>query len=46
VVYRPQDDLSLKAGVYNVFNKEVTTDGDYAYNLDGRRLIFALTKSF
>ncbi|WP_231702221.1 TonB-dependent receptor domain-containing protein [Halopseudomonas litoralis] len=46
LVFKPQADLSLKAGVYNVFNKEVTSDGDYAYNLDGRRLIFALTKSF
>lgn len=46
VVFKPQDDLSLKAGIYNVFNKDVTTDGDYQYNLDGRKLIFALTKSF
>ncbi|PRB78993.1 TonB-dependent receptor domain-containing protein [Pseudomonas sp. MYb185] len=46
VMFRPQDDLSLKAGIYNLTNKKVTTDGNYAYNLDGRRLIFALTKSF
>lgn len=46
LVFKPKDDLSLKAGLYNALNKEVTTDGDYAYNLDGRKLIFALTKSF
>lgn len=46
LVYKPQPDLSLKAGIYNVFNKEVDTDGDYQYNLDGRKLIFALTKAF
>ncbi|NLY58694.1 MAG: TonB-dependent receptor [Gammaproteobacteria bacterium] len=46
LVFKPQEDLSLKAGIYNVTNKKVSTDGDYQYNLDGRRLIFALTKSF
>ena len=46
LVFRPQDGLSLKAGIYNVTNKKVSTDGDYAYNLDGRRFIVGLTKSF
>ncbi len=46
MVFRPNRDLSLKAGVYNVTNKEVTTDDDYAYNLDGRRYIFSLTQAF
>ena len=46
LVFRPQDGLSLKAGVYNVTNKKVSTDDDYAYNLDGRRFIVGLTKSF
>ena len=46
LVFRPQDDLSLKAGIYNLTNKKVTTDGDYAYNLDGRKFIVGLTKSF
>ncbi|MDZ4191129.1 MAG: TonB-dependent receptor [Pseudomonas sp.] len=46
LVYRPTQDLSLKFGVYNVTNKEVTTDDDYAYNLDGRRYVFGLTQNF
>ncbi|MDD0842478.1 TonB-dependent receptor domain-containing protein [Pseudomonas sp. Gutcm_11s] len=46
LVYQANKDLSLKFGVYNVTNKEVTTDDDYAYNLDGRRFIFGLTQSF
>lgn len=46
VVFKPSKDLMLKAGVYNVANKKVTTDDDYAYNLDGRRFIVGLTKSF
>ena len=46
LVYRPEDSWSFKAGIYNLANKEVTTDGDYAYNLDGRRFIVGLTKSF
>ncbi|WP_275546192.1 MULTISPECIES: TonB-dependent receptor domain-containing protein [unclassified Pseudomonas] len=46
LVYRPTRDLSLKFGVYNVTNKEVTTDDDYAYNLDGRRYVFGVTQSF
>lgn len=45
-VFRPKDNISLKAGVYNVTNKEVTTEEDYAYILDGRRFIFAATFNF
>ncbi|TBU92651.1 TonB-dependent receptor domain-containing protein [Stutzerimonas kirkiae] len=46
LMYKPNKDLSLKAGVYNITNKTVSTDDDYAYNLDGRRFIFALTQNF
>lgn len=46
VVYAATKDLNLKFGIYNVTNKEVTTDDDYAYNLDGRRYIFGLTQNF
>ena len=46
MVYRPADSWAFKAGIYNLTNKKVTTDGDYAYNLDGRRIIVGLTKSF
>ena len=38
--------IALFYNIYNLTNKKVTTDGDYAYNLDGRRLIVGLTKSF
>lgn len=46
LVYKPSRDLSLKFGIYNVTNKEVTTDEDFAYNLDGRRYVFGLTQNF
>jgi outer membrane receptor for ferrienterochelin and colicins len=46
LAYKATEGLSLKAGVYNVGNKEVTTDGDYAYNLDGRRYILSVTQAF
>lgn len=46
MVFRPNNDLSLKAGIYNIANEEVTTDDDYAVNLDGRRFIFSLTQAF
>ncbi len=45
-VYRPKENISLKAGVYNVANKEVTTEEDYAYILDGRRYIVSFTYNF
>ncbi len=45
-VYKPQDDLSLKAGIYNVGNKEVTSEENYAYILDGRKLVLSFTYSF
>ncbi len=46
VAFKATNNLTLKAGVYNLGNKEVTTDGEYAYNLDGRRFIFSLTQAF
>ncbi len=46
VGFRATNDLTLKAGIYNIGNKEVSTDSDYAYNLDGRRFIFSLTQAF
>lgn len=46
VVFKPAKNTMLKAGVYNVANKKVTTDEDYAFNLDGRRFIIGLTQSF
>lgn len=45
-VYKPENNISLKAGIYNVANKEVTTEEDYAYVLDGRRFIFAFSYNF
>lgn len=45
-VYQPKENISLKAGIYNVANKEVTTEEDYAYILDGRRFIFSFTYNF
>ena len=46
VVFKPAPNTMLKAGVYNVGNKKVTTDDDYAFNLDGRRFIIGVTQSF
>lgn len=46
VAYKPVEDLSLKAGVYNVGNKEVTSEENFAYILDGRKLILSFTYSF
>lgn len=46
LVFTPKKDLSLKAGMYNVANKKVSTDDEYAYNLDGRRFIFSVTQAF
>ncbi|AOA57309.1 TonB-dependent receptor domain-containing protein [Acinetobacter larvae] len=36
-VYKYSDNLKFTAGVYNLANKEVTTDDGYSYILDGRR---------
>lgn len=44
-VFRVTDNLDLKAGLYNVANKEVTNE-DYGVVLDGRRLIVGLTLDF
>ncbi len=45
VVYRATDSLTLKAGVYNVANKQIT-NADYGITLDGRRYNFALNYNF
>tara|TARA_R110000751_G_scaffold89104_2_gene175884 strand:+ start:2223 stop:4307 length:2085 start_codon:yes stop_codon:yes gene_type:complete len=44
-VFRVTDNLDLKAGLYNVANKEVTNE-DYGVVLDGRRLTVGLTLDF
>ncbi|WP_037046127.1 TonB-dependent receptor domain-containing protein [Rheinheimera texasensis] len=44
--YKPKDDLMLKAGVYNVGNKEVTSAENYAYILDGRKFVFSVSHTF
>lgn len=46
VMFKPKDSLSLKAGVYNLANKEITQEEDYPFVLDGRRFIFSLTQNF
>lgn len=45
VVYALTRDLDLKAGLYNVANKEVTNE-DYEVVLDGRRLTVGVTWDF
>ncbi|WP_044416165.1 TonB-dependent receptor domain-containing protein [Halarcobacter anaerophilus] len=45
LVYDITDKVKLKAGVYNLTNKEVTTDDSY-YVLDGRRYSFAMNIRF
>lgn len=44
-VYQLTDDLDLKAGLYNIANREVTDD-TYGVVLDGRRLNVGLTLDF
>lgn len=46
ILYRPKEGISLKAGVYNIANKEVTPEEGYASVLDGRRFIFSFTHNF
>ncbi|WP_418179216.1 TonB-dependent receptor domain-containing protein [Aliarcobacter lanthieri] len=45
VVYKATKDLSFKAGVYNVANKQIT-NADYGITLDGRRYNFAMNVRF
>jgi outer membrane receptor for ferrienterochelin and colicins len=45
VVYRVNKNLDLKAGLYNIANKEVSNE-DYEVVLDGRRLTVGLTYDF
>lgn len=44
-VYQVTDNLDLKAGLYNIANREVTND-TYGVVLDGRRLNVGLTLDF
>src|SRR5690606_1906483 len=44
-VYRLTESLDLKAGLYNVANKEVTIE-DYDVVLDGRRLVVGISADF
>ncbi|MGL6027246.1 MAG: TonB-dependent receptor domain-containing protein [Vibrio sp.] len=48
LVYKPVKDINLKAGVYNVFNKEVNPEKneDYLYILDGRKYSVSLSMTF
>lgn len=45
VVYKATDSLDVKAGLYNIANKEVTSE-EYGAVLDGRRLVVGLTMDF
>ncbi|MCT7579669.1 TonB-dependent receptor domain-containing protein [Aliarcobacter butzleri] len=45
VVYKATKDLSFKAGIYNVENKQIT-DADYGITLDGRRYSIAMNLKF
>ena len=45
VVYKATKDLSFKAGVYNVANKQIT-NADYGITLDGRRYNVAMNLKF
>ncbi|EWC41380.1 TonB-dependent receptor domain-containing protein [Stutzerimonas stutzeri] len=44
-VYRLNENIDLKAGLYNIANKEVTNE-DYEVVLDGRRLVVGMTVDF
>ncbi|WP_127026135.1 TonB-dependent receptor domain-containing protein [Rheinheimera mangrovi] len=46
LMYKPQEQLSLKAGIYNLGNKEVTSEENFAYILDGRKLVLSFTYNF
>ena len=43
--YKISKDLSVYAGMYNLFDKEITTT-DFGKNLDGRRFNLGITASF
>lgn len=45
VVYQLTKTVDVKAGLYNIANKEVTND-DYEVVLDGRRLVVGMTVDF
>ena len=45
VVFKATDTLDVKAGLYNIANKEVTSE-EYGAVLDGRRLVVGLTMDF
>jgi outer membrane receptor for ferrienterochelin and colicins len=45
VVYKLTNNVDVKAGLYNIANKEVTNE-DYEVVLDGRRLVVGMTVDF
>lgn len=45
IVYKATKDLSLKAGIYNIANKEITND-DYDVVLEGRRYTVGMNMRF
>lgn len=46
LVYDIKDDVTFKFGIYNVMNKEVTSEDGYDNILDGRRYSFAVNYKF
>lgn len=48
LAYKIKKDINLKAGIYNLFNKEINPEEDesYIYILDGRKYNLALTVRF
>ncbi len=44
-VYRLTESVDLKAGLYNIANKEITNE-DYEVVLDGRRLVVGVSVDF
>ena len=46
LVYDIKDDVTFKFGIYNITNKEVTTEDGYDSILDGRRYSFSLNYKF
>lgn len=45
LVYKPEKDLTLTGGVYNIFNKQVNQE-DYGRTLDGRRFNIGMLYHF
>ncbi|OUY09050.1 TonB-dependent receptor domain-containing protein [Acinetobacter populi] len=45
-VYKYSNNLKFTGGIYNVANKDVTTEDGYSYILDGRRYSIAMNMKF